>query len=332
MPLDAHARDILTKTAYALRRMQRGAGLSRCNWAIEREWGIELPYTHGEGARVLSALACLRARLRFEEGRNAEALEDLVAALALARHVSADGTLDSLRASYQIEHRLAQTLALYLPKLDPKTTKDLKKRLDALPSSGSVATATLRMEEALLNWIVGEVKEAKDRESLLAFLSQLGMGPKEKRRAEGQAFLEACGGTAEGVLKCVEEMRRSSALLAKTLDLPLDQIAKAFAREEKKLAGNPVFKVFAPVLRAAGARRAQAEVRRALLSAALAVQLDGRDALKHHSDPMLGGPFDHVTFAGGFELRSRLTPEDDLLSALKSDTPEPLVLTVGRRK
>jgi hypothetical protein len=252
-----------------------------------------------------------------------------VAALALARHVSADGTLDSLRASYQIEQRLTGTLALYLPRLEPRAIKDLKKRLDSLPPSGSVAAATLRMQEAMLSWIVGEVKEAKDRESLLAFLSQLG---REKRRAEGQALLDACGGTAEGVLKFAEEMRRGSALLAKTLDLPLDQIAKAFAREEKKLAGNPVFKIFAPVLLHAGARRAQAEVRRALLSAALAVQLDGWDALQHHPDPMLGGPFDHATFAGGFELRSRLKPDDALLSGFKPDTPEPLVLTVGRRK
>jgi hypothetical protein len=34
------------------------------------------------------------------------------------------------------------------------------------------------------------------------------------------------------------------------------------------------------------------------------MQLDGPDALKKHPDPMVGGSFDHVAFAGGFELRS----------------------------
>jgi RNA polymerase sigma factor (sigma-70 family) len=323
MPLDAHAREIVTRAAYALRMVQRGAALPRCDWAVDRERGIEiLPSTHGDGARVLSALACLRARLRFEEGQSAAALEDIVAALTLARHVSQDGTLDSLRAGYEIEQRLSETLALYLPRLDARTIKDLKVRLDALPPSGSVATATLRMEEAMLNWIVGEVQEANDKETLLAFLSQLGVGPKEpeKRRAEGRAFLEACGGTAEGVLKCAEAMRRNYAPMAQKMDLPPEQVDKEFEREETKLAGNPVFKVFAPVLHNVRSRQAQADVRRALLSAALAVQLDGKGALKHYPDPVAGGPFDHVAFEGGFELRSNWTLDN-----------RPVALTVGRR-
>ena len=36
-------------------------------------------------------------------------------------------------------------------------------------------------------WIVGEVEEAKDKESLLAFLSQLGIGPKEPENASNTA-------------------------------------------------------------------------------------------------------------------------------------------------
>jgi RNA polymerase sigma factor (sigma-70 family) len=335
MPLDAHAREIVNKMAYALRTMRRGAALPRCDWAIDPEQGIDIPYTHGDGARVLSSLACLRARMRFEEGKSAEALSDIVSALALARHVSRDSTLDSLRACYAIEHRMSELLALYLPKLDAKTIKDLKMRLDTLPPGGSVATATMRMEEALLKWIVGEVQEAKDKENLLAFLSQLcgwKSDPPERNREKGRAFLAKCGGTAEGVLKYSEQMRQSYALLAKKLDLPPDQVAKEFEREEKKQAGNPVFKVFAPVLHNVRWLRAQADVRRALLSAALAIQLDGRDALKKHPDPVAGGPFEYVAHKDGFELRSKLKLDDQVQSKwnLKVDD-KPLPLTVGRR-
>jgi RNA polymerase sigma-70 factor (ECF subfamily) len=324
MPLDAHAREVVSKAAYALRMMRRGAALPRCDWASDLERGIETSYTHGDGARVLSALACLRARMRFEEGQSAEAIEDVVAALALARHVSQDGTLDSLRAGYQVERLMGEVLALHLPRLDAATVKDLKKRLDALPAGARPATATLRMEESLLNWVVGEVQEAKDKDSLLAFLSQLcgskGDSP-EKNRARGRAFLEECGGTAAGVLKSAEEMRRRAAPLAQTLGLPPDQVAKEFEREAKKLAGNPVFKVFAPVLQNVRVRQAEADVRRALLSAALAVRLDGKGALKSHPDPVVGGPFEYVAFDGGFELRSKLKGRDD----------KPVALTVGRR-
>ncbi|HEY7310227.1 MAG TPA: sigma-70 family RNA polymerase sigma factor [Gemmataceae bacterium] len=323
IPLDADARELVVKCGYALRMMQQGAKLPRCDWRGDFERGIEVSFTHGDGARQLSALACLRARLRFTEGQSAEAIDDIIAALTMARHISLDGTLESLWIGYEIEQRMSETLALYLPSIDSKMLRHLKSRLDALPPRGSVATATMRMEEELLTWIVGEVKEAKDKERLLAFLSQL-CGEKsaaaEKNRAKGRAFLEACGGTAEGVVKSAEEMRSFSARLAKMLDLPPDQVAKAFEREETKRAGNPVFNLFSPVLHNVRRRQAQADVRRALLSAALAVQLNGRDVLKNHADPVVGGPFDYVAFEGGFELRSKWKLDD-----------KPVALTVGRR-
>jgi RNA polymerase sigma factor (sigma-70 family) len=324
MPLDAHARDLVSRASYALRVLQRGAARPRCDWAVDFEPGIDVSYTRSDGARVLSALACLRARQRFEEGRKAEALDDLVAGLALGRHVAQDGTLDGLRAGDQAEQHVGEALALYLPELDARTVKDLKARLDALPPAGRPAAATARMGEALLSWIVGEVQEAKDPEALLAFLSQLcgrkGAAP-ETNRAAGRAFLEACGGTAEGVLRSAADLRPHLAPLARTLDLPPDRVAGEFERETKTVAGNPVFKVFAPVLDNVRVRQARADVRRGLLAAALAVRLDGRDALKDHPDPVSGGPFAYVAFEGGFELRSALKGADD----------KPVALTVGRR-
>ena len=82
-----------------------------------------------------------------------------------------------------------------------------------------------------------------------------------------------------------------------------------------------MFKVFFPAI--VNVRRAQSrmEVRRALLSAALAVWQDGPDALKHIPDPVLGGSFDYAPFDGGFELSSKLKGRDD----------KPVTLTVGQR-
>jgi hypothetical protein len=70
-------------------------------------------------------------------------------------------------------------------------------------------------------------------------------------------------------------------------------------------------------------------VRRSLLSAALAVQLDGRAALKNHTDPVIGGSFDCVAFEGGFELRSKWLLEKKPRSKWYLPS-EPLVLLVGQ--
>jgi hypothetical protein len=325
MPLDAQARDLVTKADYALQLMRRGAALRHCDWGVSYEDGVYVRLPHGPAARMVSCLACLRARLRFEEGRSAEAVEDLVAAMTLGRHISQTGTFIMLLVGYAIEHRAGEALALHLPKLNAEAVKDLKTRLGALPPAMSLAAALDSEEKCYLDWFVRKVKEAKDKESLLALLTPLvGREPEGKARnaeEKGRAFLQECGGTAEGVLKFAEETRPSYALLAKKLDLPPEQFEKELEREKGKRAGNPVFNVFFPALQNVRRQQARVEVRRALLAAALAVQLDGRDALKKHPDPVVGGPFDYVAFPGGFELRSKLKGTDG----------KPVALTVGRR-
>jgi hypothetical protein len=323
MPLDEHAKQIVARAEYALQMMHRAAALPRCDWGIGYEEGIETRLPHGQAARVLSDLACLRARLRFEEGRTAEAVNDLVAAITMGRQVSKDGTLILVLVGYGIESRMSETLALYLSKLDAEMIKELNTRIAALPVGGRPAQAIKFEEKSVSDWFVHKVEAAKDKESLVAVLSmlvnweELGLG---RRDELARAFLDECGGTREGVIKFAEALRPCYAQMEKMLDLPLDRFEKEWQRESAKQAGNPVYqKLFPPFLKIRR-NQARAEVRRALLSAALAVQLDGRDAFKNHLDPVAGGPFECVVFAGGFELHSNWKLDE-----------KPVALIVGKR-
>jgi hypothetical protein len=325
MPLDAHARELVTRADYALRMMHQGAALPRCDWGIDwEEGGVEVLLPQMNAGRVLSSLAALRARLRFDEGHNKEAIADIVAALTMSHHVSLDGSLIGVLVGYNIDARMGETLALYLPRLNAGTIADLKKRLDALPPGSRPATALRNCEENTLNWLVHKVKQSRDRDSLLTFLGTLLGGAEGKggdAAEKARAFLQQCGGTAEGVLQRAEEMRPAYAVMAEKLDLPLDQFEMEGGREAQKRAGNPLFKLLFPALTHVRRAQARAEVRHGLLRAALAVQVDGRDALKQHPDPVGGGPFEYVPFEGGFELRSKLKQQDD----------KPVTLTVGQR-
>lgn len=327
MPLDASARESVNKAEYSLRMMHHGALLPRCDWGIDWEAdGVEVLLPQMTAARVLSSLACLRARLRFEDGRRAEAVDDVVAATSLGRQVSRDGSLIGVLVGYSIEGRTNDALALFLPGLDPGAVRALQARLDALPGGGNPAEGLLACEEKTLEWFIRKVKSAKDAEGLVALLAPFATPatrPEGKARdsAEaGRALLDQCGGTAAGVLKFAEATRPSYALLAEKMALPLAPFEKEFERETMRQAGNPVFKLFFPALAKVRRAQARADVRRALLSAAFAVRLDGPDALKRHPDPVLGGPFEYAPFAGGFELRSKFGQDG-----------HPLVLTVGRR-
>jgi hypothetical protein len=325
MPLDAHAREIVTGADYALRMMHRAAALPHCDWGLGYEDGIELLLPHAQAARTLSNLAFLRARIRFESGDNAGAIDDIVDAMALGRHVSMDGTLITVLQNYAIESRAGETLALRLPKLSAPEIKSVKARLGTLPPGGTPAGGLVPFEEkAGLDWLIRKIKEQKDKDSILAFVTSFCSrrdDTPEQSRERGRAFLEECGGTLESVLKTAEETRPCYTLTAKLLELPLEQFEKEFAAETKKLDANPVFKTFFPAASAMRRSQARADIRRALLAAALDVQLDGTGALNNHPDPVAGGPFELLTFEGGFELRSNFKPADE----------KPWVLIVGQR-
>jgi hypothetical protein len=318
---DAHAREIVGKANYSLQMMLRGAALRRCDWGIDYEDGAYTLFPYAPAARTLCNLACLRARLRFAEGRNAEAVEDLVGAMKLGRHVSRDGIFILVLLGYAIEHRALETLAADLPRLNKDELKALKGRLDALPPFESQAEALRYEEKGFLDWFVRKVRAAKSKESLLVLLADLfdhgehgGAAP-----GKGRAVLEACGGTATGVLKAAEETRSSYQRMAKKLDLLPEQFDKEYQREVKKQAANPLFKHIFPALEKVRAAKARADIRRALLMAAIAVRQGGQDALKAHPDPIGGESFEYVARDGGFELRSRSRVEG-----------RPVTLTIGR--
>ena len=327
VPLDAQARESVSKAEYALRMLHHGAKLPRCDWGIDWEAdGIDVLLPQMTAARVLSSLACLRARIRFEEGRGAEAVDDMVAAMTLGRQVSLDGSLIGVLIGYNIEARTTDAIALHLPKLDPGAIRALKTRLDALPEGGTPAVGLLACEEKTLEWFIHKVKSAKDKESLVALLAPLAVlngQPEGKARDSangGRALLAECGGTAAGVLKFAEAARPSYGRVAEQMALPLAQFETEFERETKRQAGNPVFKVFFPALSKVRRAQARADVRHALLPAAIDVRLNGRDAVKSHTDPVAGGPLQYADFPGGFELRSNFKQDE-----------KPITLTVGLR-
>ena len=211
MPLDANARELVEKADYSLKMLHRAAALPRCDWGLSFEDGIEALLPHAQAARVLSSLAFLRARMWFEEDRAGDAVDDIVAALTLARHTSRDGSLITVLVGYNIEQRGGQVLARYLPKLRPEAIKNLRSRIAALPRFDSPATALLTCELETVDWFIRQVEQAKDKESLLALLGMLA----EPR--SGQALLTECGGTAEGVVKFAKQLGPSYTRIATKL-------------------------------------------------------------------------------------------------------------------
>jgi hypothetical protein len=324
MPLTPRVKEIVKLAQSSLHELYNGAAVPDCGWGLTEEDGVDAIVPELPAARVLVGLACLRARLRFEEGNNAPALDDVFAGLTLARHLSVDGAPVTLLVAMALENTTTEVLATYLPKLDAATLKGLSARLGKLPAGGNLAVAIAVEERIGCAWFEKKVRGIKDPNELVQLVGFLEAGEhtdKKDQIARGKAFLEACGGTVEGVAKMAEEVRPYYAAWVKKAMLPPAEFEKAMDADGKRMEKNPVFKLVFPALARLRQAEARLEVRRAMLKAAIAVQQDGKDALKNHPEPFGDGPFGHEVFDGGFELKSKLKYTD-----------KSWVLTVGKRK
>ncbi len=309
VPLDGAAAELAAAAEDALREMHHGAAIRQCNWGISAKDGIEADTSHRGVARDLIAVASLRARLRFREGRVAEANDDLVAAITLAHHLSLDGTLTSPLIAYTLEQGPTELLARHLPELRRDDLRRLAARFESMPSGANLADVLLSHERISREILIGEVRLASGRQELLKRLAAL---PGLKTGAA--EFLDACGGTGDGIVRKVEQLRTRYLVWAKRFRLPPEHFEETYKAEAAKLSKtNPVFHLLTPSISRVRWAEAYRQTKRALLQAAIAVQRDGIKGLGRHLDPYDGHPFQYIGTQSGFRLQSRLKQSDKAL-------------------
>lgn len=318
VPLDDETRRWAQQSDDSFRELRHGAALPRCAWGVSLGDGFAAVLHHPQAARTLAHLTCLRVRQAFATDRPQEALDDAVATMTMARHLSADGTLISWLVGAAIEQQMYEVLAQHLRDLGTADRARLAQRIDRLPTGGPLAACLRTEETAGLDWFIARVKAtkgAKDLQNVLALLH--GEGGEEKAKK----MLQDAGGTAQGVIRAAEEIRPIYGTFARKLTLPPDRFVREWNAEAERLKNNPVFALLAPALPKVRYADARLETRRAMWKAALAVVERGPEAGKERRDPFGDGPFTYETFEGGFILKAKMTTPDD----------KPLTLTVGRR-
>jgi hypothetical protein len=323
IPLDDVTRTLVARASYSLTMLRHGAALPSCDWGIDYEEGVETRLPQGPAARVLCTLACLRARLRIEEGHPGEAVEDFAAALTLSRHLSENSGLIVLLFAYSLESRVSEALAGDLLRLDSDSTKSLQARLRTLPPGGRPAQM-LEFEEKSLEWTVRRIKEAKDNESLVALLSVL-VDDADGRRGQSRSalarkVLDECGGTSTSLRRQLEALRPIYGRMGRMLELTPDEFARGWSNEQARHAANAAFPMLFSAYPKIRQAQARAEVRRALLAAAIDVRIRGREAVLSHHDPAdADRPLEYLPAGRGYQVRSRLKGADG----------KPLSLIVG---
>ena len=138
--LNEAAAGIIQKSLPALNMLLRGAEAKGCDWSAEKQQGLQALMAHLSPAREITRLACLRARYHLKQGKPQAAIDDLMAALTLGRHVGTDTPMICYLVWIAIESAVIDTTAAHLTALDRTMLKALMERLERVPAGGSLVT------------------------------------------------------------------------------------------------------------------------------------------------------------------------------------------------
>jgi len=312
-PLDNNDEKLVASAGEAFTELRHGSALRNCDWAVSAEDGPLANTAHRGAVREIAALTGIRARIRFRDRDAQGALEDIVAGLAASRHLSLDGSIASVLIAYKLENTLAGILALNLSRLSPSQLHELTMQLDALPS-GSTLQKAIEDEKVARNGLLVISDGAKSRDQLIERLLEMAPYLGSNRPLVSE-IVDGCGGSVSGFVKCVEEQESFCNSWAAQFSLSPEQFEREYQSELEPLSKtNPVIRVMTPNLPRFRWTQAYTQTRRALLRAAIAVQLDGVGALNQYPDPYDGKPFLYKSVEHGFRLESRLIQGQEPLS------------------
>jgi hypothetical protein len=305
-PLNAEDEKLVAAADEALVEFHHGASLKRCDWAMSAEDGPLANAAHRGAIKELVAVAGIRARLRFRDGNIPGAMDDVLAAMAAARHLSVDGSLASVLFAYKMENSVTGVLARNLLQLSPAQLRELASGLNSLPSGSNLGTA-LVSEKLGRNELLAIAQNANTRVELIEQLLH-NIPALQSNRELAVQIVDGCGGSVKGFVSCVDQQHSFYESWAPRFALPPEQFEKAYKVDFDEISKtNPVARQFTPALPRFRWTEADEQTRRALLQSAISVRLLGPEALNQHKDPYDNKPFTYTAVDGGFRLESRLT-------------------------
>jgi hypothetical protein len=291
-----------------------------CDWGIDWSAG---PYTllpHLSRVKATVQMAQLRAMWDLQKGRQTDARDDLLAAYALARNGSRDNSLIAVLVQFASEAIVNSTVAANFGKFSPETLKQLVDGFDAAPARGTVANAIATTEQLCFSgWVETRILElrkeysgndAKVLDSFRGVFEDSGDGGQPDTNTWSK-IVAAAGGTSDGFLKLLREMKPMYARAAAIAGLPpakFDEQMKLFNADVRK-SSNPLVQAVIPDFTKAGAREFATLTDQAMVRAAVEYKLHGEAGLQSVKDPYGHGPFEFQRFVfdgvdRGFELKS----------------------------
>jgi hypothetical protein len=291
-----------------------------CDWGIDLSQGPETLLRHLAPAKAIAQAAQLRAMWDLQQGNQAGARDDLLAAFVLARNVSRDGTLIGVLVQDANEAIVYATVAGNFCQFSPETLKQLLDGFDAAPAWGTMAAAIRTEKLVFPDWLANKIRRLQQENpgndtKVMETIRIRRYADDERDTNIWQRIFAASGGTSDGVLKLVQETEPLYPRLAKIMTLPLPEYEAQIQQFDAGIqkSQNPLVPVAFPnSFQSARVKELRIQAWQAMVRAAVEYKLHGESGLKSVMDPLGKGPFafQRFLFDGidrGFELKSAYT-------------------------
>jgi hypothetical protein len=285
---------------------------------------------HLPRAKAITQTARLRALWALQQGRPADASDDLVAALVLGRNISRDGTTISVLVQVAIEAIVCTAVAENFGQFGPDALQRLAAGFEAAPARGTVAASIPTEKTMFRDWTAGKIRELQrqnpgnDAKVMEGIRQLLHFGDEREGDTNLWARLtQAAGGTSDGVLNLLEDRERFYQKVSALQELPYAEYENQWKalRAEFQTSSNPFVSTGGPSFLRARDREFKILATLGMVRAAIEYKLHGQGAFEKWNDPCGNGPFSfrRFVFEGvdrGFELRSAFNTDGDDSGAL----------------
>jgi hypothetical protein len=256
----------------------------------------------------------------LQNDRPADARDDLLAAFTLGRNGSRDNSLIAVLVQIASENIVCCTVAENFGRFSPEILNELVDGFDAAPARGTVANSIATMEmHCFTDWAEARIPElrqeypgndAKVLDSFRDLFEESGDAG-QKDTNVWPRIVKAAGGTSDGFLQLVRDLKPIYVRFAKIAALPepeFDDQIKLFDADIQQ-SSNPLVHELIPSLQPARTKEFVILAELAMVHAAVEYKLHGVEGLKSVMDPFGQGPFEfhRFVFEGvdrGFELKS----------------------------
>jgi len=298
---------------------QAAQSTAPCDWGIDFGAGPETLLGHLFRVKTAAQVARLRVMWDLQQNQQTNACEDLLAALALGRNGSTDGSLISALVQFAVERIVCTTVAENFNHFSPEMLSQISDGLGGPPAQGTVADS-IQAEKSFRYWFINRItdlqteypgNDAKVMEGFHKRYDSAMANPDGKQETNNTwpQIVAASGGTSDGVIKVLHDMEPVYDRLANIETLPRAQYEeqiKEFGADITN-SSNPFVHELFPALLKCRPKEFAASADLAMVQAAIQYKLHGEAGLQSVANPLGHGPFGFQRFLfdgvdRGFEL------------------------------